>query len=202
MKVARWAIDLLAPSWRYETEGESHLRRLRANGNRLLYAVWHGALLPALWRHRGESTTLLVSQHRDGGRLASTVAGWGYRVVRGSSTRGSVVGLLGLMRALRSGGDVAVTPDGPKGPARIAKPGAIAAAQRTGAAIVPVATAASSAWRARSWDGFFVPRPFAQVRVVYEEPFTVGDGAAAFAEGLCRLQESLARATKRAEGCR
>jgi lysophospholipid acyltransferase (LPLAT)-like uncharacterized protein len=75
----------------------------------------------------------------------------------------------------------------------------VAAAQRTGAAIVPVATAAASAWRFRSWDEFFVPRPFAHVRLVYEEPFTVGPGAAAFDAGMSRLQESLMRATERAE---
>src|SRR6185436_18537879 len=164
-----------------------------------IYAVWHGGLLPALWRHRGESTTLLVSQHRDGSRLTAAVERWGYQVVRGSTTRGSVAGLLGLIRTLRTGGTVAVTPDGPRGPSRVAKPGAVAAAQRTGAAIIPVATGTSSAWRSRSWDGFFVPRPFARVRLVYEEPFMVGAGAAAFEAGLHRLQLSLARATERAE---
>ena len=201
MIAARLGVALLASSWRYEAVGESHLQRLRAAGTRLVYAVWHGSLLPALWRHRGEPMTLLISDHTDGSRLASAVEAWGYEVVRGSTTRGGARGLRGLLRALRAGGNIAVTPDGPRGPARVAKPGAVAAAQRTGALIVPMGAAASSAWRARSWDGLIVPRPFARVRVVYEEPFAVGPDDAAFEAGMARLQESLSRATDQAE-CR
>jgi lysophospholipid acyltransferase (LPLAT)-like uncharacterized protein len=199
MIAARWAVQLLASSWSYDVTGHDQVDRLHAERIPIVYAIWHGGLLPALWRHRGESMTLLVSRHRDGGKLAAAVGRWGYRVVRGSSTRGGAGGLLALVRVLQNGGDVALTPDGPHGPARVAKAGAVAAAQRAGAAIVPLATSASFAWRPGSWDRFLVPRPFARVRVVYEEPFTVGPGRPALAEGLRQLQLSLTRATERAE---
>ncbi|MBI4500070.1 MAG: lysophospholipid acyltransferase family protein [Gemmatimonadetes bacterium] len=199
MIAARWAVNVLASSWSYETTGETHLERLRQARHPIVYAVWHGGLLPAVWRHRGEFTTLLVSRHRDGARLAAAVKRWGYRVVLGSSTRGAAGGLRGLVRVLEQGGNVAITPDGPRGPAMLAKPGAVAAAQRTGAAIVPVGVASSWGWRAHSWDRFLVPGPFAQVRMVYGEPFSVPPGLGGREEGLDHLQLQLSRVTRTAE---
>jgi lysophospholipid acyltransferase (LPLAT)-like uncharacterized protein len=197
--VGRWVAEALASSWRYRVSGEEYPQSLRAAGVPGIYVTWHAQMLPALWRHRGEPMTLLVSAHRDGGKLADAVGAWGYHVVRGSSTRGGANGLLGLTRALGRGETVALTPDGPRGPARIAKPGAITAAQQTGAFILPMAAAASAAWHTGSWDRFLVPRPFSTVRIVYEPPFTVGAGQAGFAEGLRELQASLERASARAE---
>jgi lysophospholipid acyltransferase (LPLAT)-like uncharacterized protein len=77
------------------------------------------------------------------------------------------------MRAIEGGRDAAVTPDGPRGPAHVFAPGAAIAAQRTGAALVPVRASASRAWRLKSWDRFLIPKPFATVRVAYGPPTTV-----------------------------
>lgn len=161
---------LLASTWRLDIVGDAHVQRLRNAGVPLVFAVWHAFLLPPLWHRRGEGITLLVSDHDDAGLLACAAVRWGYKVVRGSSTRGAVKGLLGLVRTLESGGDVALTPDGPTGPARIPKPGAVAVAARVGGAVVPIGAGASSWWRLKSWDGMSIPRPFARVRVVYGEP--------------------------------
>jgi len=199
VKLARWAAELLASTWLYQVTGNDHAESVRNDGIPAIYVTWHAQLLPSLWRHRGEPMTLLVSGHRDGGRLADAVAAWGYHVVRGSSTRGGAAGLLGLTRALGRGETVALTPDGPRGPARVAKPGAIAAAQQTGAFILPMAASASAAWRTGSWDRFLVPQPFSTVRMVYEQPFMVGPGVEGFNQGLQRLQASLDRASQCAE---
>jgi lysophospholipid acyltransferase (LPLAT)-like uncharacterized protein len=192
--VARWAAFLLARTWRLEVSGEEHLQDLRAAGSPAIYAVWHGLLLPPLWHRRRRGITLLVSAHRDGAALATAARRWGYRVVHGSSTRGGSEGLRGVVRVLRDGGDAAFTPDGPRGPARVVKGGAVAAAQHGAAALVPVGAHASSAWRARSWDGFLVPRPFARVRIVYGRPFRVTSGDSGIAAGCAELEARLHRA--------
>jgi lysophospholipid acyltransferase (LPLAT)-like uncharacterized protein len=75
--------------------------------------------------------------------------------------------LLGIVRELESGAEVAVTPDGPRGPARKFASGALVAAQRVGAPIIGIGVSASRAWRLRSWDQFMIPKPFARVNVVY-----------------------------------
>jgi lysophospholipid acyltransferase (LPLAT)-like uncharacterized protein len=90
--------------------------------------------------------------------------------VRGSSTRGGVRGLKGLIRAARKGLDLAITPDGPQGPNRELKLGALIAARITGLPLVPVGVGVTSSWCARSWDGLMVPKPFSTVRVAYGRP--------------------------------
>lgn len=195
----RWCATALARSWRLEVRGEEHLRGLHAAGAPLVYAVWHGLLLVPLWHRRGRGIALLVSGHRDGTRLAGAARRWGYRIVSGSSTRGGVAGLKAVVRDLAQGGEAAFTPDGPRGPARVAKGGAVAAAQHGGAFLVPVAAAASAAWRAGSWDSFMVPRPFSRVRIVYGEPFRVARGAGGLTEGRRRLEAELHRAEEWAQ---
>ncbi len=164
--LARW----LAGTWRLDVVGDAGVACLRDSGIPVVFTVWHALLIPPLWHRRDEGITLLVSEHADGGYLARAAGRWGYEVVRGSSTRGAVKGTLGIVRVLRSGRDVAITPDGPTGPPRVAKPGAVAVAARAGAAIVPIGSGASSWWRVGSWDDFSVPRPFSRVRIVYGEP--------------------------------
>ena len=168
--LARSLAASLARTWRLDVIGDDRVAALRRAGRPILFAVWHGQLLAPLWHRKREGITLLVSGHRDGRRLAGAARRWGYRIIHGSTSRGALTGLRQLVRALRDGSDAAMTPDGPRGPAHVAKAGAVVAARRSGAALVPVATAASSAWRAASWDGFLVPRPFAHVRIVYGAP--------------------------------
>ena len=192
-------LGLLGRSWSYEVQGEDRLHQLRETRERIIYAVWHAGLLPALWRHRGDGTTLLISRHRDGRRLASTMSRWGFRVVQGSSTRGGLAALRGVIRALEAGSNVAITPDGPRGPARVAKPGVIAAAQGTGAIVLPVGIGASWTWHARSWDRFMIPAPFAKVRMIYGEPFAVPRGRAALRNGLQHLVSALGKVSRSAE---
>lgn len=191
---ARWTATLLASSWRLEVLGEHHVSRLRSAGERIIYAVWHGSLLPPLWHRRRQGITLLVSAHRDGTRLADAARRWGYCVAFGSSSRGGSGGLRSVVRTLARGREVAFTPDGPRGPARVAKPGAVAAAQHGEAFIVPIGTAAEPAWRASSWDAFTIPRPCSRVRLVYGEPFRVSAGARGLERGTARLEQALSAA--------
>jgi lysophospholipid acyltransferase (LPLAT)-like uncharacterized protein len=134
---------------------------------------WHGQLLPLLYHHRKEGIVVLVSEHADGEYVTRVIERMGFRTARGSSTRGGTRALKGLIRAARDGHDVAVAPDGPSGPARQFKPGALRAAAVTGLPIIPVAVAASAAWRASSWDGFLIPKPFARVRLSYGPPYWI-----------------------------
>lgn len=160
-------IRLLAMTWRMRTENDAELSAARASNRRVIFTLWHGELLPLLWHHRGKGIAVVISEHRDGEIIAQIAERLGYTTVRGSSSRGGSRALIGLIRAVESGRDGAVTPDGPRGPAHVFAPGAAIAAQRTGVPLLPVRAIASSAWRLRSWDRFLVPKPFASVRVVY-----------------------------------
>ncbi len=141
-----------------------------------VFLLWHDALLPLLWHHRGRGVTIVVSDAQDGRYLAAYARRIGYGEARGSSTRGGVRALVGAVKALQAGTAVAFTPDGPRGPRREFKGGVLLAAQKGGAVVVPLHAAADRAWRLRSWDRFLVPKPFARVRIAYGPTFEVAPG--------------------------
>jgi lysophospholipid acyltransferase (LPLAT)-like uncharacterized protein len=151
-------------------------------------------------RRRRREIALLVSSSRDGEIVRKVMSPFGYRAIRGSSTRGGHGALRDLARAIGAGSDAAVTPDGPKGPARSAKVGAVALARMTGAVIVPVACGASWAKRARSWDRFLVPVPFSTIRYASGEPIVVPPDASDLEPWRVRLEEELNRVTDLADG--
>jgi lysophospholipid acyltransferase (LPLAT)-like uncharacterized protein len=189
---ARW----LARSWRVEVLGEERWHAVEVAAGPYVLLCWHDALLPVMWHHRDRGIAALISEARDGQYLAAFAASLGYGLIRGSSTRGGRQALLGAIRALRKGTPVGITPDGPRGPPRIAKPGAITAASKGEALIVPVHAESRPAWRARSWDGFLVPPPFARVRVAYGDPFGVAAGSLAERAALKRATHELDHAAR------
>lgn len=163
----------IAATWRFRVRGGEHLAALRDAGTPFIFSLWHGQLLPLIWHHRDERVAILVSEHRDGELIARIAQSIGYQLIRGSTTRGGGRALLALVRALETGTEVAVTPDGPRGPAFKFAPGALVAAHRTGAPLLPIAAHADRAWRLGSWDGFVIPKPFARVTVAYGPPAQV-----------------------------
>lgn len=191
-RLARWLgrvlgpllASILARTWRFEICEEEFWHRLVEERAGFVFVLWHEALLPLLWRHRRQGVAIVVSEARDGQYLADYAAGIGYRLIRGSSTRGGTRALLSAVRELREGAIVAFTPDGPRGPRREMKPGVVAAAQRAGVAILPIHADADRAWRFRSWDRFMLPKPFARVRIAYGKPFRIDAGEDALARGV------------------
>jgi lysophospholipid acyltransferase (LPLAT)-like uncharacterized protein len=189
---------LIAASWRIGTQHEERWRPLYEARRPIVYLLWHEVLLPLLWHHRRQGVVIVVSENRDGQYLSDFARVLGYRSVRGSSSRGAARALLGAVRELQSGGSVAFTPDGPRGPRRELKPGVVAAAQRGGGVIVPVHARADRAWRLDSWDRFLIPKPGARVTVTYGRPFEVSSGEAGLAMGLA---EAGVRLAEIAEAC-
>jgi len=138
-----------------------------------IYVLWHGRLLPCAYRYRGRGFATVITRNRDGERIAGLVERWGYQVIRGSSSSGSTTVLRQMVRFLRSGVSVAVTPDGPRGPRQKMKLGPLLAARITGVPLIPVAAGASAAWYFGRWDRFLVPRPFAWSPCAIGEPVTI-----------------------------
>lgn len=186
------ALRVLALTWRREVRGGEHRASLQREGMSFIYALPHGHMLPLLWHHRAQGVSVVISEHRDGELIALLAERLGYRTVRGSTTRGAARALLGVIRELEAGHNVAFTPDGPRGPAGSFAPGAVMAAQRSGRAILPVAAGASRAWRLRSWDRFMIPKPFARVVVAYAPPSRVAaESAREAADEAPRFQRML-----------
>ncbi len=155
------------------TRDERAVGPLWQAGTPVIYAVWHDRilLLPLLYATR--RPRVLASRSQDGELVARYIARFGLEAVRGSSSRGGAEALRLLARSLKQGRDVVVVPDGPRGPAQVAKAGIVTLARVSGAAIVPVALGASSEWRLASWDGFRIPRPFARCVARFGDPIHV-----------------------------
>ncbi|MFQ5441665.1 MAG: lysophospholipid acyltransferase family protein [Thermodesulfobacteriota bacterium] len=142
--LAAMMIRVIALTMRIEYVNCEDYRRLVGEGKNHILAFWHGRLFMMPLGYLGKKgVTILVSQHRDGELIARTVKRFNISSVRGSSTRGWFGGFKGLIRAARSGGDLAITPDGPQGPARRAQTGVVQLASKTGFPIVPMTFAAS-----------------------------------------------------------
>jgi lysophospholipid acyltransferase (LPLAT)-like uncharacterized protein len=189
-----WLVRLLGWTWRIRVSHDDDVRRLRAAKQPIVFTLWHGQLLPLLYHHRREQVAVLISEHADGEIIARIAESLGYRTVRGSTSRGAARALLGLARVVSEGHDLAITPDGPRGPAKSIAQGSAVVAQRTGAPMIGAAASTSSAWRLKSWDAFVIPRPFARIDIAYSdaERSTAADAreAAADVEQLRRMMES------------
>lgn len=174
-------VRMLGATLRVRVSGIERVLPYWQAGRPLIYVVWHGRMLLAPWMsarlvrtHGAPRVSVLASRSRDGERLARYVARFGLGAVRGSSSRGGVSALRGLIAAVRGGGDVALVPDGPRGPQGRLQPGVVLLAALTGAPVVPFAMAARPARRLGSWDALLVPFPFARCALVLGEPLAVG----------------------------
>ncbi len=166
-------LRLLASTWRVRFVRAAGAAALQASGKPFVYSLWHGEQLTLLWAFRGSDAAILISEHGDGEIVARAAMSLGYDTIRGSSSRGADRALLALTRALQEGKQIAITPDGPRGPRHSYAPGALIVAHRAGVPIVPVRAFADRVWRLRSWDQFEIPKPFARVTVVMNEPAAV-----------------------------
>jgi lysophospholipid acyltransferase (LPLAT)-like uncharacterized protein len=198
-RAGAWLVRVLGSTWRIRVRHDDEIRRLRAAGKPIIFALWHGQLLPLLYQHRREGVVVMISEHADGELVARVAERLGFRTVRGSTSRGAARALLEAARVVQDGHDLAITPDGPRGPAKSFAPGVAVLAQRTGAPVIGAAVHARSAWRLGSWDAFLIPRPFARVDVAYSDAVTIAaaDAREAAAETQ-RMQQLMAVAEERA----
>lgn len=138
-----------------------------------IYAFWHGHLLVTIYALFRHPLLVMISQHRDGEIIAATMERFGVTAARGSSSRGGGEALRQMLRGAREGYVLVITPDGPRGPRRVAQPGVVRAAQLGGIPILPAAVVAKHRKILSSWDRFEIPLPFSRTLFLYGEPIEV-----------------------------
>lgn len=194
-----WVLRLLGRTWRVRVIGADGLARRAPGTAPVVYVLWHGQMLLALWKH-APRTGVLVSEHKDGEIITRILERFGMFGVRGSSSRGGTRALLEAVQVVRGGLDMAFTPDGPRGPRHSFAPGALILAHRAGVPLVSIVAHADRTWVFRSWDRFELPKPFARVTVLYDTPVQFDDAdaraaAARAGEYTARLHAATARVT-------
>jgi len=166
-------IAALAATYRWREEGLAHLDTVKRSGRQPIMAFWHGRILPSTYFFRRRGIVVITSENFDGEWIAGIIERFGYGTARGSSSRGAVKALVRLKRDMGAGKPAAFTLDGPRGPAKVAQPGAIWLAKATGNPIVPFHIEASRHWTLPSWDRTQIPKPFSDVAIAIGEPIDV-----------------------------
>lgn len=161
-------MKLWGRSLRWETPADD-LARFEKNDGPIAMVIWHNRLFLSaeIVRRfrRGRPMYALVSASQDGAWLSAFFDLVGMKSVRGSSSRLGREAASALVETLRAGNDIGVTPDGPRGPSYEVKPGALIVTRRTKTPMVLIGADFTSAWRLKSWDGFFLPKPFSTVHM-------------------------------------
>jgi lysophospholipid acyltransferase (LPLAT)-like uncharacterized protein len=150
----------------YHPEAEA----LRKKKKPFIYTFWHRFQLLMVYEHRHQGVPVLVSRSRDGELIAQVLHRFGFRTVRGSSSRGGARALSELFQWAEAGSCLAFTPDGPRGPYRSVQPGVVSVAQKKGLPIVPLAWAGTRVKELSTWDRFLVPLPFGRYTVFFDKP--------------------------------
>jgi lysophospholipid acyltransferase (LPLAT)-like uncharacterized protein len=170
-------IYALGHTLRWRVEGMHHLEAIRAAGRQPVMAFWHGRILPATFYFRRRGIVVITSENFDGEWIARIIERFGYGTARGSTSRGGLKAMLQLVRDMQQGSAAGFTLDGPRGPARVAQPGALWLARTTGNPVLPFHLEASRSWALRSWDRTQIPKPFSEVALVVGEPMNVAADA-------------------------
>ena len=170
-------IEALGGTYTWQAQGAEALAEVAAQGRAPIFALWHGRILAAALYFRDREIVAVTSESFDGEWIARLMRKFGYGAARGSTSRGGARALVQLRRDMRRGMPAAFTVDGPRGPARVAQPGAVWLASATGNPIVPFHIEASSFWTMRSWDGHQVPRPGSTVGIAIGAPIDIAPKA-------------------------
>lgn len=187
-------VALLGATLRWRTRGLEHLDAIRAAGRQPVMAFWHGRILAATYYFRGRGIVVMTSANFDGEWIAGIIERFGYGTSRGSTSRGGRRALLQLVRDMRAGRPAGFTLDGPRGPARVAQPGAVWLARATGNPLLPFHLEADRYWTLNSWDRTQIPKPFSTVALIVGEPVVVPPDASddSLEATRMRLEEILA----------
>lgn len=170
------SINLLCKSLKIETVNQEVIEELRKQNQNFVLAFWHSTMLLPWYVHRDQNFAALTSLSKDGDLLARQLKSWNYKVVRGSSSKGGDVALGIMVDLAKNNFSVAITPDGPRGPLRKFKAGAVITAKKSGIPVILAGVGFQKKRKLKSWDRFEVPKFFSKAKIVYSEPIFVDSG--------------------------
>jgi lysophospholipid acyltransferase (LPLAT)-like uncharacterized protein len=192
------AIRFLHATMRIRIIGAEVPQAFHLRGEGIIIAFWHSRLLMAPFAYKGRGAHALVSSHGDGEIIANVLKCFQIKLVRGSSSKKGAKALIELVRLARKNCDLAIIPDGPRGPAETVKPGVAQLARLTGRPVVPLAFSSSKCKRFRSWDRLLLPYPFSRGVLIWGEPLFFREGEELEAFRL-RIEQAIRETTLRAD---
>ncbi|MBN4080734.1 lysophospholipid acyltransferase family protein [Caldithrix abyssi] len=197
--VGPWILRFFYNTNRWEVEGEHYYKAAVDNEKPVIIVSWHNTLLTVLMNLANNQFYGMAGNHYPEAEIVARVGEkLGWKLIRGSSTDGGKKAYDDMLVALRTPGNVvAITPDGPQGPAKVPKAGAIRAAQKTGAVVVPAAGQSTKHWSFKNWDTFYLAKPYGKTVQLYGEPM-IFEKSDKFDDCARRLTEALNKLEKEA----
>jgi lysophospholipid acyltransferase (LPLAT)-like uncharacterized protein len=166
-----WLITtILGKTWRFNVVSPPSVDLFDPGSPPKVYCFWHSSLLVISFLSRNTGKTAIVSPSKDGRMAAGVATRWGHGIIYGSSSRGGAQALRQSVKILREGRSLGITPDGPRGPREVVKPGAAQIAIVSKTPVVTIKVDTKNVWRLRSWDRFMIPHPFAKINIILSEP--------------------------------
>jgi lysophospholipid acyltransferase (LPLAT)-like uncharacterized protein len=169
--------NLIGETVRFEVEGWENLEKIEGASKIPILAFWHNRIFLATYYFRFRGIIVMSSQSFDSEYVARFIQRFGFGIVKGSSTRGGVGGLIEMIRLLKKGFPTGFSVDGPKGPIYQAKTGTLLLAKKTSNPVLPFSVEAENYWTIRSWDKLQIPKPFTKAKVLIGEPVNVSENA-------------------------
>lgn len=171
--ILKYSLDLLCKSLRIEQINKEIIENLERQNQNYVLAFWHGTMLLPWYVNRNKNFSALTSLSKDGDLLAKQLKHWNYNVIRGSSHKGGDVALGIMVDCAKNKYSIAITPDGPTGPPRKFKAGAVITAKKSRIPLVLAGVGFSNKKVLKSWDSFQVPMPFSKAKIIYSEPIII-----------------------------
>lgn len=175
--VLRFYLSIVLITCRLKTKNLSILKNAMKKNEPIMLACWHENLVSVacFFKNWEKKIWVISSTHRDSRVLATILESWKYKLIRGSSTRGWLPVLKKLIKVFSTPKSiVAITNDGPKGPAKQSKPGALKVALKHNVRIVGMSSEVSSFWRLKTWDKMILPKPFSTIKIYFYPEYTDG----------------------------
>ncbi len=171
---------------------------VRPENTPCIISCWHARLLLMPFLLGKWQGPLIISDHKDGELIATVFAKFGIQASRGSSSKNGAKALLDVIRLAKQGLSPGITPDGPRGPVQIVKPGVAQISGKSNIPVVPVCYASSRYWRLSSWDRFYIPKPFCNGVVVVGEPLFINESES-INDFTKRIQRGMDKAQQQAD---
>ncbi|MFQ6605027.1 MAG: lysophospholipid acyltransferase family protein [Fidelibacterota bacterium] len=197
--LAKWLLLVLHKTCCWRVDNEAVIARALQERKSVIIAVWHGRLLAPFFHFSQRGYYALAGTHADAELISQMAFRMGWKMIRGSSSKGGSAAFKNIVKTLRQPGTVLyITPDGPKGPALEPKSGTIRAARLTRAVIIPISASATRSWGFTNWDTFYVAKPFSRIELLFGEPFEILADMSE-AEGIMTLKTRLDQLSREAD---
>jgi lysophospholipid acyltransferase (LPLAT)-like uncharacterized protein len=167
------SLDALCKSLRVSYRNKKIIDDLKKKNQNYVLAFWHSTMIVSWYLHKNNGFAALTSKSKDGDLLAKQLKHWKYKVVRGSSSKGGDVALEMMVDHAKNNYSIAITPDGPRGPANKFKAGAVITAKKSGVPLVLMGVGVKAKTRLNSWDKFQIPNPLSRINIIYSDPIYV-----------------------------